>query len=73
MRSQPALMELAEIFVPNCGSCQDNLDKRTSQLRLTCAMMKDAEMNQTPNRVAWLGEPSRNRFNKSIGDQIASP
>ena len=36
-------------------------------------MMNDAEMNHTPKRVTWLGSPSRKRFKRSIGDQIASP
>ena len=39
----------------------------------TWAMMNEAAMNQTPNRVAELGLPSRNLPRRSIGDQIASP
>jgi len=38
-----------------------------------CAITKEAEMNHTPNLVAGEGLSSKNRPNKSMGDQIASP
>lgn len=55
VKSQPALIEFAEILVP------------------ICAMIKEADMNHTPKRVACDGLPSKNMPSKVIGDQIGSP
>jgi hypothetical protein len=70
VRSQPAEIELADMFVPICN--QSTFGNKKAYEEYTCAIINDTAINQTPNRTAADGSPSRKRSRRSTGDHIVS-